>query len=180
MTNSHKGLQVVKLQDQIIKFNSIKVLHGICQKEKFYINMQHFISLALKLLCKTPNEAVVESIGSVFEKHMKPQRPGKQINFVNEMHIDWNGPVVSKADNILARSLDRKFGSRKKWNFKSGNTKFYTSAVVDRKKVEPSLFNIYYKKSRKLRTFVQIIQNVAFYALLWKYFGQEKLLRGNL
>ena len=55
MTNSHKGLQVVKLQDQIIKYNSIKVLHGICQNEKFYINIQHFITSTLKLLCKTPN-----------------------------------------------------------------------------------------------------------------------------
>ena len=63
---------------------------------------------------------------------------GFKIIFVSEMHIDWNGPVVSKADNVLARSLDRKFGSRKKWNFKSGNTKFYTSAVVDRKRVESS------------------------------------------
>ena len=49
-----------------------------------------------------------------------------------------NFPVVSNADNILSRSLDRKFGSRKKWNFKSGDTKYYTSAVVDKKKLESS------------------------------------------
>ena len=69
---------------------------------------------------------------------MKPQRPGKQITLVSELHIVWKGPVVSKADNVLARSLDRTFGSRKAWNFKSGNTKFYTLAVVDGKKVESS------------------------------------------
>ena len=57
---------------------------------------------------------------------MKLQRQGKQITFVSEMYVDWNGPVVSKTDNVLARSLDRKFGSRKKWNFKSCNTKYYT------------------------------------------------------
>ena len=34
--------------------------------------------LALKLIGKTPNEVGVESIGSVLEKRMKPQRPGKQ------------------------------------------------------------------------------------------------------
>ena len=54
------------------------------------------------------------------------------------MIIDWNGPGISKADIVPARSLDRKFGSRNKWNFNSGNTKFYTSAVVDRKRVESS------------------------------------------
>ena len=70
--------------------------------------------MALKLLWKTSNEVVVESIGSVLEKHMKLQRPGKQITFVSEMHIDRNGPVVSKTDNVLARSLNRKFGSKKK------------------------------------------------------------------
>ena len=81
--------------------------------------------MALRLLWKTPNEVVVESIGSILEKHRKLQRPGGKNSFVSEMHIDWNGPVVSKTDNVLARSLDRKFGSRKKWNFKTGNTKYY-------------------------------------------------------
>ena len=54
------------------------------------------------------------------------------------MHIDWNGPVVSRANTLLEISLDRKFGSRKQWNFKRGDTKFYTSKVVDRKKEEIS------------------------------------------
>ena len=54
------------------------------------------------------------------------------------MHIDWNGPVLSRADSLLEMSLDRKFGSRKQWNFKSGESKFYTSKVVDRKKAETS------------------------------------------
>ena len=35
-------------------------------------------------------------------------------------------------------SLDRKFGSRKQWNFKSGETKFFSSKVVDRKRAEVS------------------------------------------
>ena len=69
---------------------------------------------------------------------MKPERPGKQNSFTNEMHIDWNGPVLSRADYLLARSVDRKFGGRRKWNFKSEESKFYTSAVVDRKKCEQS------------------------------------------
>jgi hypothetical protein len=64
---------------------------------------------------------------------------------------DWNGPVVSNANNVLARSLDRKFGSRKKWNFKSGNTKFYTLAVDDRKRVESSRLSILEKKNKLMQ-----------------------------
>ena len=94
--------------------------------------------MALKLLCKTPNEAIVESIGSVLLLHMKPQRNARQVTFEHELHIDWNGPVVSRADEILAKSLDRHFGSRKKWNFKSGESKFFSSNVIDRQKVEKS------------------------------------------
>ena len=58
-----------------MKFSSIKVLDGVCKLEKYYIDKQKFISLGLKLFCKTPNEAVVESLGSVLQKHMKPERP---------------------------------------------------------------------------------------------------------
>ena len=53
------------------------------------------MALALKLLCKTPNKAVVESMGSMIQKHKKPERPGKQSSFTNEMHIDWNGRQVA-------------------------------------------------------------------------------------
>ena len=134
----HKHFESVQCQDQIKTFSSIKVLHGMCQQEKFYIGKQDFISLSLKLLCKTPNEAVVESMGSMLQKHMKPERNAKQSVFDDEMHIDWNGPVLSRADSLLEMSLDRKFGSRKQWNFKSGESKFYTSKVVDRKKAETS------------------------------------------
>jgi hypothetical protein len=55
------------------------------------------------------------------------ERPAKQSSFDSELQIDWNVPVISKADNLLERSLDRKFGSRKHWNIKVGNSKFYTS-----------------------------------------------------
>ena len=134
----HKGAVYAQAQDRLVRFSSVKVLHGVCKLEKYYIDQQKFISLALKLLCKTPNEAVVESLGSVLQKHMKPERSAKQSSFDSELHIDWNGPVVTKADSLLERSLDKKFGSRKRWNFKVGDSKFYTSKVVDRKKAETS------------------------------------------
>ena len=137
--NTNKsGLECVDTGDKIVTFSSLKVLHGVCQLERYYHDQKFFISLALKLLCKTPNEAVVESLGSLLQKHMKAERTAKQDTFDIELHIDWNGPVISKADRLLERSLDRKFGSRKHLNFKVGDSKFYTSKVVDKKKAETS------------------------------------------
>ena len=85
------------------------------------------------------------------------------------MRIDWNGPGVSKADNVLARSLDRKFGSRNKWNFKSGNTKFYTSAVVDKKRVESSRLSFFRRKKLTDEKFNKslylIVKNIYFFIL---------------
>ena len=77
-------------------------------------------------------------MGSMLQKHMKPERNATQSVYEDEMHIDWNGPVISRADTLLSVSLDRKFGSRKRWNFKTGSSTFYTSKVVERKKSETS------------------------------------------
>lgn len=136
--NAHANLDSVRGGDQIKTFSSIKVLHGVCQQEQFYAGNKQFLALALKLLCKTPNEAIVESMGSMLQKHMKSERNAKQSAFEAEMNIDWNGPVVSRSEKLLEESLDRKFGSRKQWNFKSGETKFFSSKVVDRKRAEVS------------------------------------------
>ena len=69
--SNHNDKETVQTLDQIKTFNSIKVLHGVCLQEKFYFWKQEFLNIALKLLCKTPNEAVVESMGSMLQKHMK-------------------------------------------------------------------------------------------------------------
>ena len=86
-------------------------------QEKLYIEKKEFSNLSLKLQCKTPYDAVVESMGSMLQKYMKPEHNNAQSAFEGEMHIDWNGPVVSRADHILRSSMVRKFGSRKRWHF---------------------------------------------------------------
>ena len=90
-------------------------------------------------------EAVVERMGSMLQKHMKPEHNCTQSAFEDEMHIDWNGPVVSRADPLLSVSLYKRFASRKRWNFKTGSSKFYTSQVVDRKKSELSRLSFFNK-----------------------------------
>ena len=46
--------------------------------------------------------------------------------------------TLFKAKVFIKQSLDRHFGSRKKWNFKTGSTKQFTSQVVDRINAKPS------------------------------------------
>ena len=70
--SNHKDKETVQSLYQIKTFNSIKVLHGVCLQENFYFEKQEILNIALKLLCKTPNEAVVESMGSMPQKHIKP------------------------------------------------------------------------------------------------------------
>ena len=52
---------------------------------------------------KTPNEGVVESIGSVLNLHSAPNRKAKQITYPNEMVIDCNGPPLAKADKFIEK-----------------------------------------------------------------------------
>ena len=67
-------------------------------------------------------------------KHMSPEVNATQTTIKGDIHIDWNGPVVSRVDHLLSASLDSWFNSRRRWYFKTGTNKFYTFEVVDRKK----------------------------------------------
>ena len=58
--------------------------------------------------------------------------------FETEIFIDWNCTTLFKAEGFIERSLDRHFGSRKKCNFKSGSTEYFTCQVVDRINSQPS------------------------------------------
>ena len=99
---------------------------------RLYKDKKQFIHLALKILCKTPNESIVEFIGSIAELHTIPQRNNHFKSFESELHVDWNGPNLPKAGPFLEKALDRHFGSRKQWRFKTGSSKIFTSKVVDR------------------------------------------------
>ena len=116
----HNG-ELTQFQDKIVKYSSIKIVHGICREERLFKDKNKILGLVLKMFCKTPNESVVECIGSIAE-------------------LDWNGPIIHKAQSFLEKSLDRHFGSRKKWRFHTGSTstKFGVSKVVDRIHNEPS------------------------------------------
>ena len=69
----------------------------------------------------------LDSLGLMLLKHMSPERNATLATITGDIHIDWNGPVVSRANNLLSASLDSWFGSKDRWHFKIGTNKFYTS-----------------------------------------------------
>ena len=73
-----KDIETVQSLNEIKTFNCLIVLRGVCLQEKFYFGKQEFFNIALKLLFKTPIEAVVESMGSMLQK---PERNAKQTAF---------------------------------------------------------------------------------------------------
>lgn len=133
----HDG-ETTQFFDRNVKFSSIKIVHGICKDERIFQDKKEFLALALKIFCKTPNESVIESMGSVAELHTQPQRNCDFKVYETELMIDWNGPNVTKAHSFVEKALDRHFGSRKQWRFKTGSSKFLISKVVDRVKSTPS------------------------------------------
>ena len=135
--NTHNG-EMTQFCDRVVKYSSMKIIHGICQNKFLYQGKEEFLSLALKVFCKTPNESVIESIGSVAELHTKPQRNCNFKKFETELMLDWNGPNVKKSQSFVEKSMDRYFGSRRNWRFKSGSSKFFVSKVVERITTEPS------------------------------------------
>ena len=69
----------------------------------------------------------LDSLGFMILKHMSPERNATQTKITGDIRKDWNGPVVSRADNLHSASLDSWFGSKGRWHFKTGTNKFYTS-----------------------------------------------------
>ena len=107
------------------KYSSIEVIHGLCKNEKVYQDNKEFLAIALKLLCKIPNESVVECIGSIAECHTKPQRNCIFKRYETELMVDWNGPNLTKAEQaFIEKSLDRHFGSRKNGISRQGPANF--------------------------------------------------------
>ena len=72
------------------------------------------------------------------ELHTKPQRNCNFKRFETELMFDWNGPTVPKSQAFIEKSLDRHFGGRQNWRFKTGYSKFFVSQVVDRVTSDPS------------------------------------------
>ena len=82
-----------------------KWLH-VCQRSSFYMGCEEILHFALCCFSKSPCESIVESVGSVINRHGCDSRSKLTMENVNEeVFVAWNGPEEFSCD---ARALIRK------------------------------------------------------------------------
>ena len=75
-----------------------------------------FLYLFQHCALKTANEAVVEGMGSIVDRHADPRRGLSPDHYTMEAVIHFNGPLMHEADDLLRAALDRFFNG-KDWHF---------------------------------------------------------------
>ena len=100
----------------------MKLLHGVSHFNKYNLDKKEFLALYLKIAVKTPNDSIVESISSMPNLHSRHNRPCNQTTYHNELMIDWNGPTITKADNIIKQALDLHFRKQMLFDLTKLNT----------------------------------------------------------
>ena len=79
---------------------------------------QAWLHLHSHMVMKTANESVVESMGSLLDRHSDPHRHLDSISSSQEAFIHWNGPAIQKSRQFLIDSLHERFGGGPcKWHF---------------------------------------------------------------
>ncbi len=112
---------------------------GRCHEERFYSDCHDWLYLFNHCVLKTVNEAVVEGMGSVVDKHADGRRGLSQERYVMESIIDWNGPESHECESFLEAALNRHFKGED-WNFGSTDQRHgryqvsVLSSVIDRLK----------------------------------------------
>ena len=102
-------------------------MKDVFTEPKFYDGCQDFLHLFKAMATKTSNEAVVEGMGSVWDKCSEPHRHPQFKNGVEEAVISWSAPAshLPAANPFLRRSLRTYFeGGPEKWNFHHEDTRF--------------------------------------------------------
>ena len=114
--------------------------------EALYKDVPDWMYLFELCVTHTSNEAVVESMGNVIDKHASPTRGLLPENYAREAFIHWNGPPLLRADKLLVAALNHHFAGDgpQDWNFvnkvqRGDKLKFkHVSKVIDRVRSQPS------------------------------------------
>lgn len=141
----HRDMSVeeqAKADEQIPGTTIMKV---VFTQARFYEGVGDFLHLFSHCIMKTPNESVVEGMGSILDRHTHHSRASMDIQTcAQEAMIHWNGPLPHEAERFLTMSLNKFFGG-KKWKFwhQDGRDRFAkakVSTVLDRHMAERSKF----------------------------------------
>ena len=92
------------------------IMCHVFTEEHFYKGAEGWLFLFNHMILKTSNEALVESMGGVLDRHATGGRHLQQPDYAKEAFIHWNGPRPHQAVRLLAAALDRHFG-KKPWHF---------------------------------------------------------------
>ncbi len=135
-------LNIARNADTLSDCNTdFQMYHKIYSVNNLYVGAEHILSEIAKIICSSPPESIVESMGSVIEK-IRQVRGGsktstnrKDVQDINdELVIHWNGPPINKCESIVRQALNIHFkGSR--WHFIAKDVRAQlhrVSVVVDR------------------------------------------------
>ena len=121
--------------------NDIDIYHKVFSEPSLYLEAQHILATIAKIICSSPPESVVESMGSVVEtirqvrggfKSSTSQNDIK--NMSDELIVHWNGPPLSQCDSIVKQALNIHFRGHS-WHFIATDVRakmHKVSVVVDR------------------------------------------------
>ena len=91
-------------------------MKGVFTKPALRDGIGDILYLFTHCVLKTANEAVVEGMGSIVDRHADPRRGLSPDNYTKEAMIHFNGPLLHEADQLLSDALDRNFKGNK-WHF---------------------------------------------------------------
>ena len=95
------------------------IMHAVFTQERFYKGCPDYLYLFQHCATKTMCEAVVEGMGSVWDKANDPQRNPDFEAGVKEAVVAWSAPQPfhAEAKPFLTKAFNHLFGSRDKWSF---------------------------------------------------------------
>ena len=119
----------------------IQIYHKVFSEPSLYIGAQHILATIAKIICSSPPESVVESMGSVIEK-IRQVRGGFKSStnqqdikdMSDELIVHWNGPPFSLCHSIVRQALNIHFHGHS-WHFIATDVRarmHKVSLVVDR------------------------------------------------
>ena len=94
-----------KACDLPTEYYGTEIMRVIFMEERFHKDCHDWLYIFNHCVLKTVNEAVVEGMGSIVDKHAYPKRGLSQDRYVKESIIDWNGPQTHECEGFLCAAL---------------------------------------------------------------------------
>ena len=128
--------------DKLVAMTEVSRWNKVCRSSVYYSGCENILNLALACFIKSPNESIVESVGSVINQHGKKSRSSmKNENLDSELFIAWNGPeeMSSQANDLIERAIKKHFKDKPLHFYSMEQAKsFYQSTTVTNHLKKPS------------------------------------------